>query len=333
MTEASSVQGHRRPPDAGLRTITRRAAERLLSGSGLPAVGSRLRRSQALVLAYHDIVPDGTDSFGDASLHLPRSSFAEQLDLLTDRCDVVPLPEVLLPVESSRPRVAITFDDAYRGAVTGGVEELARRRLPATIFVAPGLLGDRTFWWDALSRPDGSGLRVAVREKALGELCGDSERILHELGAAHTDRGGDSEGPGLSGASAVRAPTFARSATEDELREAGSRRGIAVASHTWSHRNLTRIAPVELTEQLARPLAWLWERFDDVLPWLSYPYGLSSPAVEAAAAEAGYHGGVLVEGGWTRPTRVSPFRVPRLNVPAGLSPEGFELRISGVLGS
>ena len=69
------------------------------------------------------------------------------------------------------------------------------------------------------------------------------------------------------------------------------------------------------------------------LLWLSYPYGLTSPTAAQAVERAGYVGAFLVEGGWLpRQQRFyHPFALPRLNVPAGLSVEGFQLRLSGLL--
>jgi len=67
-----------------------------------------------------------------------------------------------------------------------------------------------------------------------------------------------------------------------------------------------------------------------VIPWLSYPYGLASRTVEAAAAAAGYTGALALGGGWFVPARVNCYAVPRVNVPSGLSLNGFVLRTSGL---
>jgi putative NADH-flavin reductase len=122
-----------------MRTALKATAEILLMGCGLARLSTLRKRTGALVLAYHNIVPDGhASSIGERSLHLPQRTFAAHLDILARYCEVVPLDAILdeTPSETrDRPRVAITFDDAYRGAATAGVDELSMRGMPATIFV------------------------------------------------------------------------------------------------------------------------------------------------------------------------------------------------------
>lgn len=272
-------------------------------------------RPGSLVLAYHNVVPEGSPREGDASLHLPQRSFAEQLDILIRTHDVVPLDTLMRPAprRTGRPRAAITFDDAYRGAVTAGVTELAKRGLPATIFVAPAFIGGRSFWWDAVCPAED---REVFRQQALEDLGGNDsqvrawakERAVTEL-VPHPDN---------------------RAADEGELRTALGSPGITLGSHTWSHPNLSRTEGLALMEELVRPVTWLRERFEGVIPWLAYPYGLSSPAVEDAAATAGYTGALRVAGGWIPDGSNNPFALPRLNIPAGLSPDGFHLRMRGM---
>jgi peptidoglycan/xylan/chitin deacetylase (PgdA/CDA1 family) len=262
------------------------------------------------VLAYHNVVPEGQRASGDRSLHLPQRLFAAQLDTLVRRHDVVPLGDVLTPRvgRPGRARVAITFDDAYRGAVTAGLEELAKRGLPATIFVTPDFLGGASFWWDVLPN--------VPRERALDEFVG-MDRCVRDWARQE-------------GFPQADVADHSTAVSEEELRAASSQGGITLGSHSWSHPNLARLDDAELTEELARPLRWLRTRFADVIPWLSYPYGLSSPKVEEAAKSAGYEAALLIAGGWVPRQPSDPYALPRLNIPAGMSVAGFDLRISGL---
>lgn len=300
-----------------IRLRAKSTAEALLVRSGAVRLAQRWSPPRNLVLAYHNIVPDGAAVEGEVPLHLPRARFGRQLDLLTQAYEVVPLDRLVdEPAESNaRLRAAITFDDAYRGAVTLGVEEVARRGLPATLFVIPASVGAGSFWWDALA--DGGRLPDDLRRYALDELRGEDASIRRWAG-----------GRGLS---ARVCGGLACAAGEDELRAATRHTGIALASHTWSHPNLPRLAPEEVEAELRRSLDWLRERFDRVTPWLSFPYGRSTVEIGRIAARLGYRAALRIDGGAWRHPAPDPYALPRVHVPAGLSVNGFALRLAGLV--
>ncbi|CAN5608749.1 polysaccharide deacetylase family protein [soil metagenome] len=292
-----------------------------LCRSGITAVIRRRRAADTLILAWHNIVPAGSAAAGDRSLHLPQGAFGRQLDLLRRTHDVVPLEALLeRPGGSgrSRPRAVITFDDAYQGALTAGVEELRRRGLPATVFVAPSFVGGSSFWWDALTELGSAGLSAGVRDHALNVLGGRDAAV----------RGWAAE----RGVPVQPVAEHMTCATEAQLRSAEG--DVAYASHTWSHPYLPALTGDELRRELELPRAWLAQRFRHVVDWLAYPYGAYSPTVARATAEAGYAGALRVDGGWLRgpaPEGEARFSLPRHNVAAGVSVAGFELRVSGLV--
>ena len=298
----------------------KRAVERVLVRAGVAGIAARRTGSRSLILAYHNVVPDRQSPVGDRSLHLPLQDFRQQLDALSSLCDVVALDDAFGPRASSgRPRVAITFDDAYRGAVTWGVEELAQRGMAATIFVAPGLLGDQTFWWDEAAAGSPEGLDPTYRDGALQRCRGEAPAVRHWLAGQSIDLRPDL------------VPPAARSARVEELAHAVALHpGLTLGAHSWSHPNLAALPDAALSDELRRPLEWLRASFPRVtVPWLAYPYGLESPAVQQAAAAADYTGGLRVSGGWLARGAQPSFAVPRMNIPSGLSTEGFLLRVSG----
>jgi peptidoglycan/xylan/chitin deacetylase (PgdA/CDA1 family) len=300
-----------------LRPAIKAAGSRLLVLGGAPALLRLGRRHDALVLVYHNVVPDDAPPGGDVPLHLPRARFAAQLDVLARTCEPVPLSDLLgqRPARQRKPRVAITFDDAYRGAVMLGGAELARRGMPATVFVCPHFLG-RSFWWDAIRWPGGASWLDPFRNRALDALAGRDD-LVREAAAEQ-------------GFSVHEPPDYLRCASEDELRRAVATSPLTLASHTWSHPNLAALPEGELHEELARPLDWLRARFDRVEPLIAYPYGrLSSAAVDAARA-AGYRGGVAVGGGWMRGAPRDAFRVPRVSIARDVSTDAFVLWTSGL---
>ncbi len=216
-----------------------------------------------------------------------------------------------------RLRVAITFDDAYQGAVTYGIAAVTEAGLAATVFVSPSFLDGRGFWWDALVGDDGQ-----LREEDRADALCKGRGLDVEVRARAQDQGKVLVVPDV----------HARGATEVSLGEVARLPGITLGAHTWSHPNLTRLTQAELMPEMKRPLAWLRDRYASTRPWLSYPYGLSSPTIESAAAMAGYTAGLCVTGGHMKVAPGNLFALPRLNVPAGLSAKGLELRLSGFFG-
>lgn len=89
------------------------------------------------VLAYH-LVGAGTG----VPVDLDRDVFGRQMRELREIAEVVPLRSLTSQSRSgtSRPRAAITFDDAYANFLTRAWPVLADLSLPATLFVPVGFL-------------------------------------------------------------------------------------------------------------------------------------------------------------------------------------------------
>lgn len=300
-----------------MRARLKRLVEGVLAHGGPAALAQASRRGRTLVLAYHNILPDDAPPGRERALHLSRTKFAAQLDLILEHADVVSLIEALAPAtdSSGRPRVAISFDDAYAGALTVGVEELRRRQLPATVFVAPAFIGGRPFWWDALDTGGSDGLPEVVRHACLWEAGGQDARV--RAWAARM------------GVPWCEVPSHLCAGTDADFNAAVTYAPLTLASHTWEHPNLAALAGEELCHELVAPLAWLSARVA-APPLLAYPYGITSAEVCAAATAAGYTAALLVTGGWMTRGGADPLRLPRLNVPAGMSLDGFRLRLAGL---
>lgn len=297
-------------------------AEALAVRSGAIRAWQALAGRRDVILAYHNVVPDEGTVWGDASLHLPRARFAEQLDVLLSWFDPVPLEALCHDGTRApgRPRAAVTFDDGYLGTVTNAVPELVCRGVQATIFVVPAFTSGRTFWWDCLAAATGGVVPEAVRWTALERLRGEHDRIVEWLREA-----------GLRLVEELH-PCM-RAATEEELKTACSRSGITLASHSWSHANLASLTSAEVAVDLEKSWAWLRDRFGSAaIPWLAYPYGRSGESVERAAMAAGYRGALRISGGTLPQPHGNAWAMPRLNIPAGVSREGFVLKLAGLPG-
>ena len=303
-----------------VRHVLKTAIESILGSRLAAAATTPLRRARRLILAYHDVSAMTRPVGGDASLHLALDAFKAQLDEI-GRLDlpVVPLSDSERFADS---HVVITFDDACAGAVQCGVDELSSRRLPATIFVAPGLLGCASPWWDRLADLNTGAVPPSHREDGLTRYRGLQEEVLSGAAASRW---------------VVQPPiSRCRIATTDELSAAiEAHPGLTLGGHSWGHPNLSMLVGRELDSELRDTLSWLRNRWPQrTVPWLAYPYGLESPGVRAATRDAGYSGALLISGGWHRirePRDV--FGTPRLNVSSGLSLRGFRARLSGLFRS
>lgn len=300
----------------------KKAVEGLLSRSGAAALAERRRRPQTVILAYHNIVPSGERAVGDPSLHIDQSDFGDHLDWLLERRRIVALEDAMRERDAGAPpdaaEIVITFDDAYRGTMTAGLEELSRRGLPSTVFVPPGLLGSEGFWWDRLASAGGRPLDPDVRRHALEGLTGRTPEVLAWARA---------EGLAIGDV-----PDHARPVTEEEL-VSSLTTGTTLGAHTWTHPNLTRLDEDDVRRELGASRDWLRERTDRYRSWLAYPYGMVDDACQAVSEDL-FDGALLVTGGAAvvKGSPVGPsHRVPRINVPRGLSLDGLALRLAGIL--
>lgn len=295
--------------------------ERLVVRSGIARALASRKAPAAAVLAYHNIVPSGEVAAGDVGLHVDQRELGDQLDFLAEWGDVVALAALEVGAAdrgADRPRLVVTFDDAYTGSLTAGVAELEARELSATVFVPPGLLGEPAFWWDALAPGAGQALAPAVRAHALEALQGRQERIL---AWAKEER-----------LPVAALPEHARPASEATLIEAARYRHLTLGAHTWSHPNLASIGPADSREEHHRTKAWLTERAPRYIDWLAYPYGLYTDETVALASEC-FDGAVSIDGGLARSRGAWGRRhaLPRINVSRGLTLDGLALRLAGLL--
>jgi peptidoglycan/xylan/chitin deacetylase (PgdA/CDA1 family) len=187
--------------------------------------------------------------------------------------------------------------------------------MPATVFVAPALLGCTT-WWDRLAEAKTGAVRPEVRQQALQTLGGRSDTIIQWARSKSIALQSESSLP--------------RIGTEAELLLVATKPGVTFGSHTWSHLNLISLPAAELEAELVRPLEWLDARRLNTLPLISYPYGLFNTAAAESAEKAGYRGAFRIDGGYVPRSQFSPFAIPRLNIPSGLSIDGFRLRLAGI---
>jgi peptidoglycan/xylan/chitin deacetylase (PgdA/CDA1 family) len=292
-----------------MATLSLRRLARLLidqCGSSLPR---RVADGASLVLCYHNIVEDGDAGRGDASLHLSATAFELQLRVAGAEADLVSLPELLATHGTPGRRIAVTFDDAYRGCLRLGLPLCQAAGVRPTIFLAPALFGAFAPW-DVFA--EAGRWTPAHRAKFL------------EAGGITTGANIGQEPSGL--------PMDYSIATEEALKRWVANEPVDLANHTDRHVNLARTEPDSARAEITRCEHYLAAHFptQHLAGCLAFPYGLPPGDRAAAVLSHSVRHAFLVSGGWVHPAdSVRTLMIPRLNVPAGLSIAGFKTRLRG----
>lgn len=280
-------------------------------------------RAGGVVLLYHRVAELTRDP---QQLAVSPRHFARHLEIVSRDGVVMALGEM---VERARTgtlparAVAITFDDGYADTLQAAAPELARRGVPASIFVSTGFAGGE-FWWDALERmllsPGAAGARVRLtfdgvrRDYQAGaalyhHLC---ERLRATSPAARVDLLAELE----ARLNADPAREADRSLTADQVAQLSAIDGLHIGSHTVSHGSLAHAGHADQRREIGdarrRLESWTGARVAD----LAFPFGgareMSRAVVDAARDES------IALACTTLPGRVhagtDPMRVPRLIV-------------------
>jgi peptidoglycan/xylan/chitin deacetylase (PgdA/CDA1 family) len=96
-----------------------------------------------------------------------------------------------------------------------------------------------------------------------------------------------------------------------------------------SHADLITLDARELREQTAGARATLQRRYGVQVNWFCYPSGHYDATVRAAVKAAGFAGSTTVVPGWARPSE-DPYRLPRLRVLGGTSPQTLLAQIAAI---
>jgi peptidoglycan/xylan/chitin deacetylase (PgdA/CDA1 family) len=109
----------------------------------------RWRRDEAVIVLFHRV----NDAYPSDPLTVTNRAFEEFVRFFGQFFDVIPLRELLHLLEQGedlKGKLAITFDDGYRGNATMAAPILERHGQRACFFVTTDWMGtDHVAWWDA----------------------------------------------------------------------------------------------------------------------------------------------------------------------------------------
>jgi peptidoglycan/xylan/chitin deacetylase (PgdA/CDA1 family) len=152
-----------------------------MAPSLLSFVSRRLPQAAApLILMYHRVARTGPDC-DPFRLAVSPENFKDHLDAIRERYTILPLTEfarrhrhgVLAP-----KTLAITFDDGYACNALVAAPALAARSMPATVFLATGMIGQRLeYWSDELER-----IVFDPASRGSAEIMAGSQQVRVDLG-------------------------------------------------------------------------------------------------------------------------------------------------------
>jgi len=294
------------------------------------------------VLTYHRFAhSDGKEPFDDGVVDVSEEEFDVQLGYLKRYFTLVGLEE--LSAWSAGKKLppnplAITFDDGYLDCYTRALPILERHDTRAIFFVSTAFIAERkSYWWDRIAyvvkHAERDELRLEYPFPLDISLEGDRSPAIHVIFRLIKDQRGLDLGRFLDELGAAAGVPWTREMdrnvadrlimTWDHVR-ALRRAGMAVQSHTRTHRVLDGLRPDEVRDELAGSRADLERELGESVRAIAYPVGKpvgpSSP-LRAALRDAGYELGFS---NGTGPTplfgRHDAFDVRRQTIGRDLSP-------------
>jgi peptidoglycan/xylan/chitin deacetylase (PgdA/CDA1 family) len=283
---------------------------------------ARLDGTRAAVLMYHRVLPaaDAARNAVESGMFVTPETFERHLEWLTADFRVLPLHEITsrLADRADLPpgACAITFDDGWRDNHDFALPALAKRGIPATVFVVTERVGTEGAFW-----PD----EVCGR---LAGLSGSAQRaLLDSLGIGVRGDPVDAMIAYLKGLTQeAREPVLERirSTTSDpsaghralmnwEELDRLARAGIDIEAHGATHAILTLAAPDDVERELRSARAGLRERGHGRHDLLAYPSGAHDDRVKSLARSAGYAAAFTTDLGLATATH-DPLALPRVGM-------------------
>lgn len=279
---------------------------------------------------YHRVCPD-KDSWSLAPLS-PRD-FEKQLEYFRRNFELMSLDQLAQCIRRRRnlpeKAVVITLDDGYKDNYLYAYPLLKKYRIPATIFLSTGYVGnDRLFWYDEVRYIISSAPVVQLRLEELGSFSLRTEPARYRAGFIVSEKL-KSLPDGRKNALIEELTSICRVSIPpglgqdfvlswDEVR-AMSKAGISFGAHTVNHPVLSNLPLQRAKWEIAQSKRDIEEQLGKEVTAFSYPNGDLSPEIVRLVAESGFSCAVCVSPSKLISRKDSPYRLNRI---AGL--ENFD---------
>lgn len=307
----------------------------------------------ATCLMYHRVCPDRSAS-GDTvrrfapnrDLSVTLSAFDQQMAFVARHFNCLSLPEAvegLLTGKLPARSLIVTFDDGYLDNLTLALPILRRHAVPATIYIATGMI-DRLGlpWWYELEeliaiseevslRWQGQDLQLSTRNAVSKQQAFKRLNLLLK----QMDPIEQASFMGLLREGSIQCRRLeAQLMSRDQVIELASDPLITIGAHTHNHLSLQSLTPERLRYEIVRSKSLLEAWLRQPIEHLAYPFGGRLQASErefSAAAEIGFASAVTTRlGHFQSFHKKSLTALPRIGVGYDDCMARFEWKLSGL---
>lgn len=324
-----------------------------LARSRLMRAFSRPWAGLATCLMYHRVCPDPTglddtarDFAPNLDLSVTVSAFDQQMAFVAEHFNCLSLPEAIdqlargeLPARS----LIVTFDDGYLDNLTLALPILRRHGVPATVYIATGLMEQTELpWWYELEE-------LIAANHGFHVYWDDQHLHYSTIDVAAKRRTFDTLNPLLKRMDPTEQARFMgllrqgsrkparidhQFLNRHQLVELAGDPLITIGAHTHHHPALSCLKPIQLCHEMIRSKELLEDWLKQPIDHLAYPYGGEVHAATrefSAAAELGFSSAVTTRlGHFQRFHSNHLLALPRIGIGYQDCMDRFEWKISGL---
>jgi peptidoglycan/xylan/chitin deacetylase (PgdA/CDA1 family) len=241
-------------------------------------IQSRYKR-HALILGYHQVAEKANDVYG---ICVTPDHFQEQMEVLHRYAHSIHLKDLTNGIKGGQfpdHSVAVTFDDGYSDLLYTVKPILEAYRIPSTVFIVTGCIGQE-FWWDELERlVSGNGFESdssasSLYQQLLPLPLKDRQQVMSQIRgkAAHSHLEREQS----------------RALTLDELVQLSAGQLMEIGSHGVNHLSLNQLTLEEQKSELLESKTYLEKHIGKPVYSFSYPNGSYSSDSPELVRESGY---------------------------------------------
>jgi peptidoglycan/xylan/chitin deacetylase (PgdA/CDA1 family) len=307
----------------------------------------------ATCLMYHRICPDGT-RFDDKSpgfapnrdLSVTVSAFDEQMAFVARHYNCLPMPKAVEQLACGKlPKrsLIVTFDDGYLDNLTLALPILRRHGVPATVYIATGLIEHVVLpWWHELEDliAAGDGLHVHWKEEDLhfSTVDADAKRRTFDILNPMLKCMDATEQARFMGllrrGSSKPIQQNGQFMNHGQLLELAGDPLITIGAHTHHHLALSCLKPIRLRHEMSHSKSLLEDWVKQPIEHLAYPFGAQAHACTrefSVAAELGFASAVTTRLGHVqRFHKYHLMALPRIGIGYRDCMARFEWKLSGL---